>query len=135
LFLFVRVCFIKTNIFFTNFKFLFLESLTYLSMTLLGSFILTSRFLIFFYYSIKSIVYLGGVYFGFSCFDCCSRWSSRKYSSTRSILAEVSTYFLPYTIRYKFLNERNNSVRLVLTKYFQFLQFLFLAFSWVLLFN
>ncbi|CAF1312263.1 unnamed protein product [Adineta steineri] len=39
------------------------ETLTYLSMTLLGSFILTS-----------------GVYLGFSCFDCCGRWSSRKYS-------------------------------------------------------
>jgi len=50
------------------------EKLTYLSMTLLGSFILTS-----------------GVYFGFSCFDCCGRWSSRKYTlATTTALPETA---------------------------------------------
>ncbi|CAF1239861.1 unnamed protein product [Adineta ricciae] len=47
------------------------ETLTYLSMTLLGSFILTS-----------------GIYFGFSCFDCCGRWSSRKRSFVDAMLPE-----------------------------------------------
>jgi len=50
------------------------ETLNYLSMTLLGSFILTS-----------------GVYIGFSFFDCCGRWSSRKYSLTRSMLPKTSS--------------------------------------------
>jgi hypothetical protein len=49
------------------------EKLTYLSMTLLGSFILTS-----------------GVYFGFSCFDCCGRWSSRKYSLATAGVPETN---------------------------------------------
>ncbi|UJR16450.1 hypothetical protein I4U23_003352 [Adineta vaga] len=47
------------------------ETLTYLSMTLIGSFILTC-----------------GVYFGFSCFDCFGRWSSRKYSLSSPVIPE-----------------------------------------------
>jgi len=47
------------------------ESLTYLSMTLLGSFILIS-----------------GIYFGFSCFDCCGRWATRRNLYSTSILTE-----------------------------------------------
>ncbi|UJR30010.1 hypothetical protein I4U23_017555 [Adineta vaga] len=70
------------------------ETLNYLSMTLLGTFILTS-----------------GIYLGFSCFDCCGRWSSRKRSIVNAMLPEVSTYFLPFTIRYNILNKRNSLVR------------------------
>ncbi len=54
---------------------------------------------------------LGGVYFGFSCFDCCGRWSSRKYTLSTTVLPEVSTYFLPHTIRYKLLKELFSIVR------------------------
>ncbi|CAF1019943.1 unnamed protein product [Rotaria sordida] len=48
------------------------ESLTYLSIILLGSFIITS-----------------GVYICFTWFDCCGRWTSRRYSSSREILPEA----------------------------------------------
>ncbi|CAF2776257.1 unnamed protein product [Rotaria sp. Silwood2] len=68
------------------------ESLTALSMILLGSFILTS-----------------GVYIGFTCFDCCGRWTSKRYSSSRERLPEVSTCFLPYAIIYNLLNKINTS--------------------------
>ncbi|CAF0821295.1 unnamed protein product [Rotaria sordida] len=62
------------------------ETLTYLSMTLLSSFILTS-----------------GIYFGFSCFDCCGRWSSRRQAFSTTVLPEVSNCFLPLTIKYQIL--------------------------------
>ncbi|CAF1116912.1 unnamed protein product [Rotaria sp. Silwood1] len=48
------------------------ETLTYLSMTLLSTFILTS-----------------GIYFGFSCFDCCGRWSVRKQKLSTAVLPET----------------------------------------------
>jgi hypothetical protein len=63
-------------------------------MTLLGSFILTS-----------------GIYFGFSCFDCFGRWSSRKYALSTAALPEVRTHFLSHTSRYKLLKELFNIVR------------------------
>ncbi|CAF3350147.1 unnamed protein product [Rotaria socialis] len=48
------------------------ESLTYLSIVLLGSFFLTS-----------------GLYIAITCFDCCHRWTSREYSFTRGRLPET----------------------------------------------
>jgi len=30
-------------------------------------------------------VFLGGIYMGFSCFDCCGRWSSRRYSFSSEV--------------------------------------------------
>ncbi|CAF3349060.1 unnamed protein product [Rotaria socialis] len=48
------------------------ESLTYLSIVLLGSFFLTS-----------------GIYIAITCFDCCHRWTSREYSFTRGRLPET----------------------------------------------
>ena len=64
-----------------------LESLNYLSMTLLGSFILTSE-----WFPLRtafgSSLDVGGVYCGFSCFDCCGRW--RSFS--RSVLPEVKHF-------------------------------------------
>jgi hypothetical protein len=79
-------------------------------MTLLGSFILTSKYS--FVGEIKSrIFFLGGVYFGFSCFDCCGRWNSRKYALSTAVLPEVSNHFLPHTTRYKLLKELFSIVR------------------------
>ncbi|CAF1267045.1 unnamed protein product [Rotaria magnacalcarata] len=48
------------------------ESLTYLSIVLLGSLFLTS-----------------GIYISISCFDCCHRWTSREYSFARGRLPET----------------------------------------------
>jgi hypothetical protein len=59
-------------------------------MTLLGSFILTCKSSLISMIKIHKNFCLGGVYFGFSCFDCCGRWSSRKASLTRAMLPEVS---------------------------------------------
>ncbi|CAF2908321.1 unnamed protein product [Rotaria sp. Silwood2] len=64
------------------------EKLTYLSMTLLSSFILTS-----------------GIYFGFSCFDCCDRWTLRREIFSTVPVPEVSNCFLPLTIRYQLLKD------------------------------
>ncbi|CAM4761485.1 unnamed protein product [Rotaria magnacalcarata] len=49
------------------------KTLNYLSMTLLISFILTS-----------------GIYFGFSCFDCCGRWKSHKQTFSTARLPETT---------------------------------------------
>jgi len=55
-------------------------------MTLLASVILTGQFGIDFERRINEIsVFLGGIYMGFSCFDCCGRWSSRRYSFSSEV--------------------------------------------------
>ena len=44
-------------------------------------------------------------------FDCCGRWRDGKRASSRSMLPEVSKYFLPSTLKYNSLNERDSRVR------------------------
>lgn len=86
-------------------------------MTLIGSFILTSQFGFFVNDSIRFdfvrySMNLGGVYWGFSCFDCCGRWKWRRTTLKQFVLPEVSKRFLPQTIRYHLLlNETKSDVR------------------------
>ncbi|CAF5100967.1 unnamed protein product [Rotaria sp. Silwood1] len=50
------------------------ETFTFLSIILLASFIITSS-----------------VYIGFTCFDCCGRWFSRRYTLSKERLPEIKS--------------------------------------------
>lgn len=100
----------EREIFFSNIC--LLETLNYLSMTLLGSFIITCKKICFLWSVVRWRIFdLGGIYFGFSFFDCCGRWSSRRASLIKAMLPEVSTTLLPSTLKTRLLNKMQSFVR------------------------